>query len=477
MRGLRASTALEEARAAGTDAGERAQRHHDGPARRRGADLGGGHQLRAALRAAARGGGPGAGALGDRVDLGPEADRARHRALRHDPAWTTSRSPTPTCRRARGVARAGAGALRRRRARGHHALPHPQVPAARPRSAAPRAAAAAAGAHPGQRLLVRGCAGAPAADPALHVVRHAAPPAAAGLRDRAARSSGTRSSRAAGAPCTPTSWCTTRRCPRSSTRCRSAWSSWRRGPASWPTSGASSRTTSTVGMALRAEFVDFDEELSLPVFVPAGAGAGAAAEGSLMDFHFSDEQLAVSEAATGVFAGLVDPERIADGRGERRPHRPRRCGRRWPTPTCSGLAVPEAEGGAGYGLMELCLLLEAQGNAVAPVPLWATLVLGALPIAHFGSEAQRARWLPGVVSGDVILTAALTGSAASPTSTPRPCAPTRRRRRLGARGHRAGRAPGAPGGPHRRAGPHRGRRRAAGARRPAGGRASRSSGR
>jgi uncharacterized OB-fold protein len=28
-----------------------------------------------------------------------------------------------------------------------------------------------------------------------------------------------------------------------------------------------------VGMAVRAEFVDFDEELSLPVFVPAGAGA------------------------------------------------------------------------------------------------------------------------------------------------------------------------------------------------------------
>ena len=41
-----------------------------------------------------------------------------------------------------------------------------------------------------------------------------------------------------------------------------------------------------------------------------------------------------------------------------------------------GLAVPEADGGAGYGLMELCLLLEAQGNAVAPVPLWSTLVLG-----------------------------------------------------------------------------------------------------
>ena len=48
--------------------------------------------------------------------------------------------------------------------------------------------------------------------------------------------------------------------------------------------------------------------------------------------------------------------------------------------------MPESEGGAGYGLMELCLLLEAQGNAVAPVPLWSTLVLGALPLARFGSD-------------------------------------------------------------------------------------------
>jgi alkylation response protein AidB-like acyl-CoA dehydrogenase len=83
-----------------------------------------------------------------------------------------------------------------------------------------------------------------------------------------------------------------------------------------------------------------------------------------------------------------------------------------------GLAVPESDGGAGYGLMELCLLLEAQGNVVAPVPLWSTLVLGALPLARFGTDAQRARWLPGVVAGDVVLTAALSGSASSPTSMP-----------------------------------------------------------
>jgi hypothetical protein len=136
-----------------------------------------------------------------------------------------------------------------------------------------------------------------------------------------------------------------------------------------------------------------------------------------MDFTMTDEQLAVSEAATGLFSGLVDAERIAAVEiGDERIDRD--LWRALADADLLGLAVPEADGGAGYGLMELCLLLEAQGNAVAPVPLWSTLVLGALPIGRFGSEAQRSRWLPGVVAGNVILTAALNGTLASPTSTP-----------------------------------------------------------
>ena len=136
-----------------------------------------------------------------------------------------------------------------------------------------------------------------------------------------------------------------------------------------------------------------------------------------MDFALSDEQLAVSEAATGLFSGLVDPARVAVvEQGDERIDRA--LWQALADADLLGLAVPEPDGGAGYGLMELCLLLEAQGRVVAPVPLWATLVLGALPIAHFGSDAQRARWLPGVVAGEVLLTAALNGCAFSPTSSP-----------------------------------------------------------
>ena len=72
-----------------------------------------------------------------------------------------------------------------------------------------------------------------------------------------------------------------------------------------------------------------------------------------------------------------------------------------------GIGVPEQYGGAGLGLVELVLLLEQQGRRLAPVPLWETAVLGALPLARFGSDAQCSRWLPGVADGTVRLSAAV----------------------------------------------------------------------
>ena len=72
-----------------------------------------------------------------------------------------------------------------------------------------------------------------------------------------------------------------------------------------------------------------------------------------------------------------------------------------------GIALPEDVGGSGLGFVALCQLLEEVGRTVAPVPVVPTVVLGGLPIAHFGSKEQRERWLPGVVDGETVLTAAL----------------------------------------------------------------------
>jgi alkylation response protein AidB-like acyl-CoA dehydrogenase len=72
-----------------------------------------------------------------------------------------------------------------------------------------------------------------------------------------------------------------------------------------------------------------------------------------------------------------------------------------------GVAVPEELGGSGLGLMELGILCEEVGRAVAQVPVLASLVLGALPVATFGTAAQQRAWLPGIAAGTTVLTAAL----------------------------------------------------------------------
>jgi len=72
-----------------------------------------------------------------------------------------------------------------------------------------------------------------------------------------------------------------------------------------------------------------------------------------------------------------------------------------------GIAVPERCGGMGYGIMELAVVLAEIGRNVAPVPYLATCVLGALPVARFGTDEQQARILPGVVDGSRLLTAAI----------------------------------------------------------------------
>ncbi|CAN5690628.1 acyl-CoA dehydrogenase family protein [soil metagenome] len=71
-----------------------------------------------------------------------------------------------------------------------------------------------------------------------------------------------------------------------------------------------------------------------------------------------------------------------------------------------GVALPTEHGGLGLGILEQCIVLEEVGRTVAPVPVLASVVSGAMPIASFGSPELQARWLPGAIDGSVVLTAA-----------------------------------------------------------------------
>ena len=125
-----------------------------------------------------------------------------------------------------------------------------------------------------------------------------------------------------------------------------------------------------------------------------------------MDFSLSEEQQAVRELAEQIFQGSVTVERVkAVEAGEDRVDRD--LWRALGDANLLGIALPEDDGGSGFGIVEACLVLEQQGRVVAPVPYWASIVCGALPIAAHGTAEQRSRWLPGVVRGETFLTAAL----------------------------------------------------------------------
>lgn len=73
-----------------------------------------------------------------------------------------------------------------------------------------------------------------------------------------------------------------------------------------------------------------------------------------------------------------------------------------------GLPFPEAYGGLGQSLADLALLIEEQGRCGLPAPFFAAVVLCGLPIAQFGSEAQKETYLGAIAAGECIMTYAQT---------------------------------------------------------------------
>lgn len=82
----------------------------------------------------------------------------------------------------------------------------------------------------------------------------------------------------------------------------------------------------------------------------------------------------------------------------------------WAAAGLTALPVPEEHGGDGLGLAEVAVLLREAGRRAVQVPVWETLCCGALTLAAYGTDAQRKDLLPGVATGEVVLSPALRGS-------------------------------------------------------------------
>jgi len=133
-----------------------------------------------------------------------------------------------------------------------------------------------------------------------------------------------------------------------------------------------------------------------------------------MYFDLTDEQQAIKATARDFLAARFKSERIReiaaseDGTDAAGWREMAELG--W-----AGLAVPEQWGGQGLGIVDLAVLFEELGYALAPSPLLSNTVVS-LALSLCGSDDQRERYLRSLASGESRATPALwdAGSSATP---------------------------------------------------------------
>ncbi|HEU5421760.1 MAG TPA: acyl-CoA dehydrogenase family protein [Streptosporangiaceae bacterium] len=76
----------------------------------------------------------------------------------------------------------------------------------------------------------------------------------------------------------------------------------------------------------------------------------------------------------------------------------------------ASLLIPEEYGGAGAGHSALTVALQELGAGLVPSPLLASGVLAAGLLLHLDDEDARRELLPGIASGELVATVALTGA-------------------------------------------------------------------
>jgi alkylation response protein AidB-like acyl-CoA dehydrogenase len=124
-----------------------------------------------------------------------------------------------------------------------------------------------------------------------------------------------------------------------------------------------------------------------------------------MDFGFNDEQQEIQRTAREFLSARFPPEKVrelAESRTYDDALWREICELGWP-----GIAIDEAHGGQGLGMVELVILCEELGYACAPTPFLSNAAAG-LIIRAAGTGEQREGWLPGIASGEARGAAAFT---------------------------------------------------------------------
>ncbi|MFL9503295.1 acyl-CoA dehydrogenase family protein [Rhodopseudomonas palustris] len=133
-----------------------------------------------------------------------------------------------------------------------------------------------------------------------------------------------------------------------------------------------------------------------------------------MNFDFSDDQKQLRDQARRFLAEKCSPKAVRavlEGKADY----DRDLWKGLAEMGFLGVAIPEEYGGTGAGHLELCVIAEELGRALAPVPFSSTVYLAAEALLLAGSEEQKQKWLPKISSGEAIGTLALFEGTGNPS--------------------------------------------------------------
>lgn len=126
-----------------------------------------------------------------------------------------------------------------------------------------------------------------------------------------------------------------------------------------------------------------------------------------MDLGPSEVQLVLKNNARRFLQGVSTPEHVRrmeeSTEGYDQDVWNQMCEQGWP-----GLLIPDAYGGQDGDVSDMVVVFEEIGHFLAPSPLFASSVLGALTVLALGSEDQKKAILPNVANGTKLLTLAIT---------------------------------------------------------------------
>ena len=125
-----------------------------------------------------------------------------------------------------------------------------------------------------------------------------------------------------------------------------------------------------------------------------------------MNFEFSDEQNLLREQAQGFLRDNCATKVVRDTL-ERNGELNRDLWKGVVEMGWTSTVIPEEFGGLGLSYIDLSVIAEELGRALAPIPFSSSVYLACEAILQYGSQAQKETWLPKLAAGEVIGTIAL----------------------------------------------------------------------